>query len=131
MSPTWWHKWDASMKTQGKMGTPRGRNFPALKVLWGIARLRKREYQGKRRLPSLKFSSLLLLAPNTQVCLWNPLTFACQTCSISWPSYQPAGTFIKGQREDPSIRRPTHIAVPCCLFSGMFCPERCSCLLPL
>ncbi|XP_057567165.1 ras and Rab interactor-like protein isoform X1 [Hippopotamus amphibius kiboko] len=25
-----------------------------------------------------------------EVCLWNPLTSACQTCPISWPSYQPA-----------------------------------------
>lgn len=62
MNPIWWHKWDASIRTQEKKGTARARNFSVLKVLGGTAELGKRESQKKECLLPLKFSNLFLLA---------------------------------------------------------------------
>lgn len=39
MNHIWWHKWDASIRTQEKKGTATARNFSVLKVLGGNCRI--------------------------------------------------------------------------------------------
>ncbi|XP_032181029.1 ras and Rab interactor-like protein isoform X6 [Mustela erminea] len=63
----------------GVLGTPE----PLLRLwrTWGVWQVPELDIQDAEAL-------LELWPPG--VCLWNILTSACQTCPISWPSYQPA-----------------------------------------
>lgn len=92
-----------------------------LKILWGIAGLRTHLFFPAPCFPpppgvSLKYSNLCM--PD----LPHLLAF------LSASRYRSP---VKRAKGDPSLRHPTHTAASPYLFSGMFCPELCSCPLPL
>lgn len=115
------------------MGTPKGRNFPVLKILVGDYRTEEERVPGKMRLPPLTF---FFLAPYCPLCPGVSLEYS-NLCMPDLPhllAFLSASRYrfpIKRAKGVPSLRHPIHTAAPSYLFSGMFCPEHCSCPLPL